>query len=366
MNKKGMWRKRVYTGTAVLAAAVFLAGVMLTGCGRSESSSTADTSASYGAAGLGNTLAVQNAGEALQSMQKSGAAGGMMKEAAPNATPGSADKTAQSGSNEVQTEAAQQSSGRKFVTTMNISAETESFDQLMQQVSAQVTQLGGYIENSQVDKQVVTDADGNTLSRNYRTASLTVRIPSEKLDQFVKQVSASANVTSQSKNVQDVTLTYVDLESHKKALQTEEDRLLQLMEKATTTTDMVAIEDKLADVRYQLDSMESQLKTYDNQIDYSTIYLNLQEVKRTTPHATDSIWGRISNGLGENIYRIGQALVGFFIGLVVSLPIILLAAVAAAAVYLIVRLILRKRAARKKKMEDWLKSEKQSVPDEKK
>jgi len=344
---------------AIFAAAVLLTGTLLTGCGHSASS-TADTSSTYGTAGLGNTLAVKNAGKALQSMQKDDSKSSMMKEAAPNASQNGVQKTSQDGTAAAQTEVAaeQQSSGRKFVTTMNISAETENFDQMMQQITTQVTQLGGYIENSQVDKEMTTDQTGtSTTTGNYRSAALTVRIPAEKLDQFVNQVIAKTNVTSQSKNVQDVTLSYVDLESHKKALQTEEDRLLQLMQNATTTKDMIAIEDKLADVRYQLDSMESQLRTFDNQINYSTVYLNLQEVKRTTPHSTDSIWGKISNGLGENIYRIGQGMISFFIGLIVSLPLILLFAVVAFIVFLIVRLILRKVIQKKRKHEDSDKTE---------
>ena len=69
-----------------------------------------------------------------------------------------------------------------------------------------------------------------------------------------------------------MTLQYVDLESHKKALTTEQDRLIELMEQAETVEDIITIEGRLSEVRYQLESMESQLRTYDNKIDYSTVY----------------------------------------------------------------------------------------------
>mgnify|MGYP002226154573 CR=1 FL=1 len=80
-----------------------------------------------------------------------------------------------------------------------------------------------------------------------------------------------------------MTLTYVDLQSHRDALQTEQERLLQLLEQAESIEDIITIEQRLSDVRYQLESMESQLRSYDNQVDYSTVYLYIDEVEVYTP-----------------------------------------------------------------------------------
>lgn len=211
--------------------------------------------------------------------------------------------------------------GRKLITTMNLSAETEHFDALMGTLENQITALGGYVENSEQWNGSV-DYYGNRI--NDRSASLTVRIPAEKLNSFLTIMEENSNITNKSKSVEDVTLAYVDLESHKKALLTEEERLLELMEMAETVEDLITIEDKLANVRYQLESMESQLRTYDNKINYSTVYLNIQEVTRLTPVEEPTTWNRIRNGFSESLYNLGESIRDLFIGIVINIPYIVL------------------------------------------
>ena len=66
-----------------------------------------------------------------------------------------------------------------------------------------------------------------------------------------------SNFVSRQESIDDVTLQYVDLESHKKMLEEEQKRLLELMEKAETMEDIITIESRLTEVRYQLESMEA-------------------------------------------------------------------------------------------------------------
>lgn len=236
--------------------------------------------------------------------------------------------------------------GRKLITTMNLSAETESFDELMGNLERQVAALGGYIESSDQWNGTV-DYYGKRI--NNRDASLTIRIPAEKLDSFLTIVEESSNITNKSKNVEDVTLAYVDLESHKKALLTAEERLLELLEKAESVEDLITIEEKLTDVRYQLESMESQLRTYDNRINYSTVYLRIEEVTRLTPPEEPTTWGRIKSGFSENLYNAGQDILDFVIGLIVNIPYIVIGLVILAVVLLIVFLLAKREKKKKAK-----------------
>jgi len=236
--------------------------------------------------------------------------------------------------------------GRKLITTMNISAETEYFDELMGNLEKQITDLGGYIENSS-QWNGRSDYYGNRLEN--RSADLTIRIPAEKLESFLAVMEENSNITNKSKSVEDVTLAYVDLESHKKALLAEQERLLELMEMAETVEDLIAIEDKLANVRYQLESMESQLRTYDNKINYSTVNLNIQEVQRLTPPEEPTVWGRIKSGFSENLYAAGQDIQNFLIGIIINIPYILIWLVILAAVLLIVFLLAKYEKKKKAK-----------------
>lgn len=151
-------------------------------------------------------------------------------------------------------------------------------------------------------------------------ADLTIRIPADQLANFVSQVSEISNVTSSRESAEDVTLSYADTESRKKALETEQDRLLELMEQAETTEDLLAIESRLTDVRYQLESAASQLKLYDSLVSYSTVYLTVEEVQKLTPVQELSTWGKITTGFRENLQTLGDGLLGLLVFLTAGLP----------------------------------------------
>ncbi len=215
-----------------------------------------------------------------------------------------------------------QDSSRKLITNMWITAESDNLPALLSEVELQVAALGGYISDSDVNNDSYYDSvtDRYVTSPTPSYATLTIRIPADKLDDFVTEVTENSNITSQSKSVEDVTLTYVDLESHKAALQAEEDRLLELLEMAETVEDMITIEDKLADVRYRLESMESQLRSYDNQITYSTVHLTLNQVEKYTPAEPTNLWERIRDGFTSNLRAVGEWLLDVFVALVTHLP----------------------------------------------
>ena len=105
--------------------------------------------------------------------------------------------------------------------------------------------------------------------------------------------------------------------------------------------DIIAIESRLTDVRYQLESLEAQLRTIDNQVDYSTVYLRINEVQRYTPPVEKGTWERIRIGFSENVYRVGDGLKEFFIGFAISLPVLFIWVIIIALVAFIVRLIVR-------------------------
>ncbi len=226
---------------------------------------------------------------------------------------------------------------RKLIKTVNILAETEDFDTLVPGLQKQVEALGGYIEYISVydvhsyyveDQQV-----------KQRCANVTARVPKEKLDGFLAQVGEQTNITSRSENVEDVTLQYVDLESHKKALVTEQERLLALMEKAETVEDIIAIEGRLSEVRYQLESMESQLRTYDNRIDYSTVELSITEVRKYSAPQEATVWQRIERGFMKSLDDIGFGIRDFAIRFVIDIPYIVLWLAVIAVAVIVVRIL---------------------------
>jgi len=233
-------------------------------------------------------------------------------------------------------------SDRKLIKTVDMNVETKEFDLLMETIEKQVNELGGYIERM--------DSYNGSVYSNYRVernADLTIRIPQDVLDTFLHRVSDIGNVTNRSENVEDVTLTYVDIQSKRDTLETEHARLLELLERAESIEDIITIEDRLSNVRYQLQSMEAQLRTYDNRIDYSTVYLYISEVQELTPVEEESVWERIAGGFVQSLKNVGSGLVEFAIWFTVHIPYLAIWAIALFVIFAITKKIMRKRREKK-------------------
>lgn len=235
---------------------------------------------------------------------------------------------------------------RKLIKTVNLEVETENFDELMKTVNEKIEGLGGYVESSYV-------YNGSKYRENNRHADLTLRIPAENLSAFLSAMDENSNVTSKNENVEDVTLQYVDMKSHKEALETEQDRLLELLAQAETVEDIITIEGRLSEVRYQIESMESQLRTLDNQVSYSTVYVYIEEVKRYTPVKEQTIGEKISTGFVESLYDVGEGIVDFCVDFIINIPYLVIWAVVIILLLVVFKAI-RKRHA-KKKMKNMLK-----------
>lgn len=234
---------------------------------------------------------------------------------------------------------------RKWIITVNLSAETEDLDALTAALEEKIAALQGYVEDQRV-------YNGSTYSsRRYRSAYLTIRVPAEDVDSFTEAVSGLANVVSKETNREDVTLSYVATESRMNALQTEETRLLELMAQAETMADLLEIEARLTDVRYELESVTSRLRLYDNQIDYATIYLDIEEVQEYTPVEEPTVWERISGGFRNSLTGVKDGAVNLVVWVIASSPYLVLLALAGWLLTVLVRQARRRRSRRKQDAE---------------
>lgn len=130
--------------------------------------------------------------------------------------------------------------------------------------AAATTEAGGRVEAR-------TDQSGSTTP----SVTLTLRIPSDKVDAVLARIDELGVVESKSINYDDVTSQRVDLDARIKALQTSVNRLLDLMNKATSTEDLLAAESSLTQRQAELDSLQAQRATLGDQISYATITVDL-------------------------------------------------------------------------------------------
>ncbi len=344
----------------MLTSSVFLAlaSASLTGCGAASASSyKAETAAAY------DTSAGMPASLYKSSTSFSNNAEAETYAAAGNHETALEDSSTDSGSAELSQEAvlSQEVSNpatdpartsdeaapieHKLIRNVSMHLETREFDALTKSISDAVTFFGGYMEQS--------DVSGNSLywsdERSSRCSNLTARIPENKLDAFLTEVSGQGNVTYKNESVQDVTLQYTDITSRKKTLQMEQDRLWELLGKAESIDAVIALEARLSEVRYQLESIESQLRTLDNQIVYSTVYLSIQEVQVLTSTDPDTIPVRIQKGLSRSFNTLKISSVDFLVWFISSLPILAVFAVLVFIAVIILKKPLKRRKTRKQK-----------------
>ncbi|SFG47785.1 DUF4349 domain-containing protein [Oribacterium sp. WCC10] len=231
---------------------------------------------------------------------------------------------------------------RKLIRNVSLTFETTEFDKFVTDIQRKTTELGGYIESS--------DISGSEKTSSKRNAYFTLRIPKPRVDDFLTFTeSEGANLTRKYENTQDITLKYHDTESRKKALQEEYDRLLELIAKAESVDAIIAIEERLSDIRYQLDNFESDLRTFDNQVDYSTINVDVSEASVYTPTQKTGFWARVLSNLESNIEDLADAVTDFLVWLLSSLPVFIVLGIFIAVIWFVIRKILvffKKRASK--------------------
>ena len=232
-------------------------------------------------------------------------------------------------------EASEAEYGDKIITTYNYSFETKKFDESIEALTGYIDENGGYVESSSVSG-----------TEGYRYAYYTVRIPTANVDTFIEESGDIGTAISVSSSVEDVTSSYYDIEEHKKALQAQYDRLLELMETAESVEDIISIEDRMSELEYQMNSYQTQLKLYDNRVNYTTFNIDIDEVTAYTP-SKQTLWSRITDQFEEScggIVDFFEALVVFVVG---NIPIWIILALAVALVIVIIKTIRKARAKRR-------------------
>lgn len=223
----------------------------------------------------------------------------------------------------------------KIIRTCSITLETTEFEEAIGSAQARAAALGGYIEASTVSAQ----------NRARRSASMTVRVPAQKLDEWRSGIEEAGTITYSEENSRNVTLEYVDLDSHVTALRTEQEALLGMLEKADQMEDIIAIQSQLTSVRYEIESYESQLRVLQDMVNYSTVYLSIREVERESSQDS-GFFGEAFGRLGDTVYEMGQGLRSLGIFLIGELPVLVLLAALITVIVCAVRARRRKRKAR--------------------
>ena len=251
---------------------------------------------------------------------------------------------------------------RKLIRNINLTLQTEDFETVTQGILADVVKYNGYIENS----NVYLGGYNDTSSRN---ADITVRIPADKADEFLSRNYERTYVVSRNESTEDVSLRYSDLETRLSTLEAERDRLQELIGQATDVESIVILEERLSEIRYELESIHSSLKNYDNRVDYTTIYFYIYEVKKIEPPVELGFGERVKYGFESSSEALGSALEDFAVWFISNiLTIIFVLSLIAAQVLIIVAIVkgAKKRNLKQRQLKMAAEEEKKAAEEEKK
>lgn len=203
-------------------------------------------------------------------------------------------------------------SSRKIIRTANLNLQTLDFDGFVEELNQKIAEVGAYLQYA--------DVYGSATSGGRRSANYTIRVPEKQLDIFLTGVEGIATVTNKTLGEQDVTLSYIDMENRVKTLEIEQERLLALLEKAEDLESIIRLEERLSQVRYQIENYQSSLRTYDDKITYSTVQIYVYEVARVTEKTPETVGERIKAGWSNTMYDISEGAKDFVVWIVVNAP----------------------------------------------
>jgi len=230
----------------------------------------------------------------------------------------------------------QYSTERQIIENVSLSLQTKAYDEFIINTEAKIKELGGYVANSSADGD-------NADNTSNRYARYEVKIPDAKSKEFIDFVSRSATIYSKSISTEDVTSKYIDIESRLSALEAEKSKLQELAAKADNLNEIIEIQKYLTDVIYEIESYQTQLKSLNEQTEYTTVYLYINEVDRITKSTDDNIWQQIWDNLCNGVKNVWTILKKLFVFTISTIPYMLIPGVIALTIVLIIKAKRKKR-----------------------
>ena len=162
---------------------------------------------------------------------------------------------------------------RKVIFNADLSITVEDLTQAIDEINELTTIFEGYV----VEEKTFSE-------NNAFIGSMTIRIPQSQFDAYLRKIETLAKGTPQkSITSRDVTENYIDLSSRLKAKESVQKRLESYLNEATKTDDLLAISNELSRVQEEIEQLKGQINYLDNQSDYSTVTISLEQKKRPVP-----------------------------------------------------------------------------------
>ena len=218
---------------------------------------------------------------------------------------------------------------KKIVRNAWLTLKTERFDEAVSALCGQIEQAGGVVESRDI----------SGAKNASRSASLTLRVPSDMLDGVLSGAGEWGEVTREQTSAVDMTSTYTDNASRLESARAKKRQLDALYEKAETMEDIITLTDAIFDVQEEIEWLEGQNRRIDNQASMATLYVTINE-KSSAVAAKQPLLTRMGEEFIEGMENFGEFVFAAVLGLIYALP---WAAVAAVVIALARRWVRKKK-----------------------
>lgn len=161
----------------------------------------------------------------------------------------------------------QAESVRKIITTGQVALTVKVYDSFYKSLEQQLQQVGGYVSSLEATRN----------SGSVRYATITIRIPPARTNLMVSWLREQGMIQSENIKAEDVSEEYYDIQARLANAKRLEARLLDMVQKNTgKLADLVLLEEKIGEVRENIEQMEGRIRNMDHLISLATLTLNVQ------------------------------------------------------------------------------------------
>ncbi len=193
--------------------------------------------------------------------------------------------------------------------TASINVDVKNLEEFDKDLISKVDSYGGHVVSSEIEKY---EYDYET----SRYGRYSVKVPADKLDDFLNIVDGKGTITDRNISAEDVSLDYVDVDAHLNALKMEKDELSRLLEETQSVSEVIEVKEALTNVQSQLDSYEAQMKILKNRIAYSEVSITAHE-NRNVEHPLRKAF---EINFKEELINGIESAVTILVGLITAIP----------------------------------------------
>lgn len=221
-----------------------------------------------------------------------------------------------------------QPAARKVILDASLRLRVKSYKDATTRLEEISRRAGGYVESSV----------GEATAGELRSGTVSLRIPQDAFDAVMADIEALGKMVYKDVSARDVTEEYVDLDKRLENARRQEAKLLELLKRAGSVEDALAVERELGRVREQVELLTGKLSYLEHSVSFSSIRVRLEEPSVASPWPPGL-------GLGDALRRATQAFVDTVGTLIVAVGRLLPVALLAGAAILLYRRLRRRRSS---------------------